>query len=102
MKKFMVLVMMAVTTAATSAKEDPWFRGNKSVKCGPFMEIVQIVTGEPFREQPLWIAQSGEDASQFVLFRNPHTSTWTLVQYGRETGCVLGMGQSDKIYSINN
>lgn len=78
-----------------------WFDSSKPVSCGPFREIVQLVTNSDFREQPVWIGKSGTDATYFALFRNPETQTWTLVQYGTAVGCVLGMGKNDKTHNYD-
>lgn len=99
MKKLTALAILATITSTSLAATDPWFETNKPVKCGPFREIVQIVIGEPFTEQPLWVGHSGVDPTSFTLFRNHKTNTWTLVQYGKEVGCVLGMGAGDNLYA---
>lgn len=99
MKKLMVLAALAMMGTATMAAENKWFQANKPVNCGPFNEIVQLVTGKDFREQPLWIGVSPHDKTWFALFRNPSTSTWTLVQYGQDTGCVIGEGKGEKTYA---
>lgn len=102
MKKCMALAVSMLISMPTLAAGEAWFESNKPVKCGPFREIIQLVTGSPFLEQPLWIGQSGTDVTQFALFRNPDTNTWTLVQYGREMGCVLGMGKGEKTHEYNS
>lgn len=98
MKKFMVLVLLIVLPMMARAEDKGWFETNKPVKCGPFREIVQIVISEPFTEQPVWVGTSGTDPTSFTLFVNDKSGTWTLVQYAKEIGCVLGMGPSGKLY----
>lgn len=100
MKNFMVLMLFTMSTTTWAASED-WFDSNKPVKCGPFRDIIKLITDPDFNEQPLWIGKSGTDSTQYVLFRNPNTGTWTLVQQGREIGCVLGMGKTEHIHDFD-
>lgn len=102
MKKLMALAFLATMTTTTTAAEDKWFQANKPVSCGPFSEIVKLVTGKDFQEQPLWIGVSPQDKTWIALFRNPNTTTWTLVQYGQEFGCVLGEGRGEKNYDYDS
>lgn len=92
-----LIAVLAVVPGARSAPGD-FFDSNKPVQCGPFREIVGLISGPDFREQPTWIGPSSTDGTSYVLFRNPRTQSWTLVQYGKETGCVLGLGRTDTIY----
>lgn len=97
MKKYMALLLLMIAIPAHPA-EPRWFETKKPVTCGPFREIVELITNKDFQEQPVWIGHSENDTSAFALFRNPSTGTWTLVQYGSQTGCVLGMGKSENVY----
>ena len=91
-----LLLVTVLMTPAQAAPED-WFETNKPVKCGPFTDLIKVVTGDKFREIPIWIGQSGTDDTGFTLFRNAETKSWTLVQYGKEIACVLGIGPWDQL-----
>lgn len=99
MKKIALIVFLCLVAKTTAANE--WFQTNKPVTCGPFKEIVETLTKDKFREFPLWIGRSSQDSSQFSLFYNEKTGSWTLVQYGQTTGCILGIGQSSDIVNGN-
>ncbi len=98
MKKIIALVLATLLIPAMASE---WTELNKPVTCGPFREIVETLLKDQYRELPLWIGKSSQDTSQFSLFVNEATGAWTLVQYGRVTGCVLGMGQSSDIVNGN-
>lgn len=92
-----LVLVLAVAPVAWTAPDD-FFQTNKPVNCGPFQEIVGLISGKDFNEQPVWIAPSGTDTTYYALFRNTKTRSWTLVQYGKDTGCVLGLGRGDAVY----
>lgn len=102
MKKFMVSALLSLMSLPLMASTEEWFESQKPVVCGPFLEIIQIVTGKRFQEQPLWIGRSSTDPTYFSLFRNPATGTWTLVQYGKTIGCIVGQGRGEKTHEYDN
>lgn len=94
MKKAIVLILAAVPMIAV-AKD--WEDKEKPVICGPFREIVEILTKAQYQEFPIWVGKSSQDSSRFSVFRNPITGAWTLVQYGKTTGCILGLGDESEL-----
>lgn len=94
MTKLTCLVLLCL---ALPAQASEWFDSDKPVTCGPFREIVQTLTLEQYKESPIWIGQSSADRTQFSLFVNSNTGTWTLVQYGQITGCIIGVGKNHRM-----
>jgi len=97
MPKIMLLLLLALSLPA---RANEWTERDKPVICGPFRDIVQTLMKEQYREVPLWIGQSSQDTTQFSLFTNSRTGTWTLVQYGKTTGCILGVGNTSDIVNL--
>ena len=91
MRKLMLLALIGLSQTALASE---WFESQKPVTCGPFREIVQTLIKEQYREVPIWIGQSSVDRTQFSLFVNAATGTWTLVQYARVQGCIIGVGEN--------
>ena len=91
---FAILFWAAIAPATAQT----WTESQKPVVCGPFREIVTTLTKEPYQEFPLWIGTSSEDSSRFSLFVNTEKGNWTLVQYGTNTGCILGIGVTGEIF----
>lgn len=96
----LMLLLIATLPMMVMAQQDPYYEANKPVTCGPFQNIARALMGDKFREMPLWIGSSGDDASKFALFYNDSTRTWTLVQYGSDTGCILGAGNTSDIVNL--
>ena len=94
MRKLMLLALIGLSLPAQASE---WFESQKPVTCGPFREIVQTLTLEQYKEAPIWIGQSSADRTQFSLFTNDTTGTWTLVQYGQVTGCIIGVGKNHRM-----
>ena len=94
MPKLMLLVLLALSLPAQA---NEWFDSQKPVTCGPFRDIVQTLIQEQYQEAPIWIGQSSADSTQFSLFVNTATGTWTLVQYATVTGCIIGVGKSHRM-----
>ena len=83
-----------VLAAMIEVQASNWFRMNRSFVCGPFVEIVQSLGGEEFGERPVWLG-TGEEV-RTVLLVNPTRSSWTIVMYQKEMGCVIGAGSASQ------
>jgi len=75
-----------------------WFEGNKLMDCGPFKDIVSILTNKEVSEEVVWIGEADTD-SQVALFVNKSTNHWTIIQYNQSFACVVEMGRNFKNYS---
>lgn len=90
MKKFFLALAM---TYAMSASADTGMKPQyKPVYCAPFAELLQALTGDSYKELPVWAAKDGADDSRYVLFVNGKNKNWTLIQVWKSTGCILGAG----------
>lgn len=69
------------------------FDAHKPVVCDSTKAVIKFLS-ERYGEKPAWIAKSGDDDTFFTLFLNQKTGSWTLLQYTKETACVLGTGDS--------
>ena len=97
MKKLMLLCLL---WAALPVQAQQWTQLQNTVSCGPFRDIVRVLTQARYSELPLWVGQSGRDATSFTLFLNADSGGWTLLQYYGETACVLGMGDNSNITNL--
>jgi len=90
MKKLLLLISLAMSVPALGqAKLD---KLNKPVFCGPSQEIFAYITGPEFKEQLYWFGKIESDDSKFALLVNAKTRSWTLVEFDKDTACVLGSG----------
>lgn len=85
-----------VLAALLEVQSSPWFRMNRSFVCGPFAEIVEALSKEEFGERPVWLGTS--EGVNTVLLVNPTKSSWTIVTYQREIGCVIGAGSASQAF----
>ena len=97
MKKLMLLCLLAL---APFAQAQQWTQLQNTVSCGPFRDIVRVLTQARYNEMPLWVGQSGRDATSFTLFLNADSGGWTLLQYYGDTACILGMGDASNITNL--
>lgn len=96
MKKLMLLLL----TIALPATAQQWRQVENTVPCGPFRDIVKVLIQEKYKEVPLWVGRSGQDATSFTLFYNADRGNFTLLQYYKETACILGMGDASDIVNL--
>ena len=66
----------------------------KPVECGDTKSLIQAVTGENYKEMPIWWGIEPATVSRYSLFVNEQTKTWTLIQFDENMACVLGTGES--------
>ena len=97
MKKLMLLCLLVL---APFAQAQQWTQLQTTVSCGPFRDIVRVLTQARYNEMPLWVGQSGRDATSFTLFLNADSGGWTLLQYYGDTACLLGMGDASNITNL--
>lgn len=90
-------VILTLLLVPQLAFANGWFDAHKELYCGPFKDIVSIVTQKGVDEEVAWIGDA-DTQSRVALFINPKLGSWTLVQYNTEFACVLEMGRSSKTY----
>jgi hypothetical protein len=100
--KIILFVMLALIFSSVAYAEDgQLFRTNKPIVCGNLGEIIAKITGQDWKETPIWRGGPNEYNNMTALFLNSETNSWTLIEYRDQTGCILGNGMisqlSDKI-----
>ena len=85
-----------VLAAIIQAQSSTWYRMNRSFICGPFVEIVEALGKDEFKERPVWIGSS--EGVNTVLMVNPDQSNWTIITYQKEVGCVIGAGSASQAF----
>lgn len=68
----------------------------KTVFCGPIEVVFKALADEDINEKPLWIGRDENNKSDFMLFVNSRTKTFTLLQVGKEWACILGIGSNSQ------
>lgn len=71
------------------------FQSEKPVVCDLNPEKVIKSLVENYDEKPVWMA-AGE-GSNFTLFVNKNTNSWTLLQYTKEWVCIIGAGKDSQL-----
>ena len=97
MKKMSVAFLFCLTSTIANAQQQPGFvQVPKPVLCGPAAEILKALADTEINERPVWIGKNEDGRSDHMLFVNPKTGAFTLVQIGKEMGCILGIGFSSQ------
>ena len=86
--------MLAVTASAQLATT------KKEVYCDKTETMISVLKGQDFEESPIWFGtEKDSKTSNYSLFVNQQTKTWTIIQFNKETACVLGSGEDFIILS---
>lgn len=93
----LLLTLLLVPTLAWSAD----FVYEKPLHCGNRQAIIDGLTGDRYTENPLWYGNDALDDSEYVMFINHHTGTWTILQMNATIACVLGAGNKIKLNVSN-
>lgn len=64
----------------------------KPVVCINTKSMIEILSKGEFKEKPVWIGK--DESSNYSVFANEKTKTWTIIQFNKEIACVLGTGDS--------
>lgn len=97
MRNLLLTLLLVVSTLAWSAD----FVYEKPLHCGNRQAIIDGLTGDRYTESPLWFGHDALDDSEYVMFINHHTGTWTILQMNATVACVLGAGNRIKL-NISN
>lgn len=97
MKIIITAFLLMFSTTVMSQQAPGMNELQKPVYCSSFVDLVNFLKNDPYNEVPIWVAKDGQDESRYVLFINPRTGGWTLIQFGAVTGCVLGAGDGSQI-----
>jgi len=98
MKKLAVAFLFCSISTIANAQIGPQFRNiPKPVLCGPLDILFKGLADEEVNEKPFWIGKAEDEKSEFAVFVNPKTGAFTLVQFGKEWGCILGIGYKSQV-----
>ena len=73
----------------------------KPVTCVDTKMLLQGLSNSDYKEKPIWSGtQSDATLSQYSVFVNQQTRTWTIIQFNDTIACVLGTGtESTRIFN---
>jgi hypothetical protein len=100
MKKFLAVVFLSClfSTIVNAQSNSSFVHVQKPVLCGPLNHILTELAGTDVNEKPVWIGKRDDQKTEFLLFINFNTSAFTLIEAGKEIGCVLGIGYQSNFF----
>lgn len=90
MKKFLVASLFCVSTIAHAQQN--FVNINKPIICGPLEVMLKGLADKDIDEKPVWIGKREDQKTEFYIFLNFKTSAFTIIEAGKEIGCILGIG----------
>lgn len=97
MKKSSVAILFCLISSIVYAAQA--YKGKKEVVCASLKDVVELVTGQEFQEEPTWTG--GDDSSKYIMTVNPKTGTWTMIQYDNKKACIIGTGARSHFVELN-
>ena len=91
MRKFAMAFLFCLASSIVNAQDS---EQSKPVKCFALEPTLKSLR-ERWKEHPVWIGQGV--TSNFALFMNSSTGSWTFLEFDNDVACVLGMGHSSKL-----
>ena len=88
MKKFILSLLLSVSTVACSQQENA-----KPVLCMDTKEMFDAIF-EEYNESILMVLDQDSFPNKIVLTVNHTTKTWSLVEYNTGIACLLGSGNN--------
>jgi hypothetical protein len=93
MKK--LLAILAIIPLLTSAQSSSGpITLEKTVVCDKTQNVLDVIINGRYQETPMW--GGVDDNSRYSLLVNRETGTWTLIQFTKETACILGTGEGSR------
>lgn len=93
MKK--LLAILAIIPLLTSAQSSSGpITLEKTVVCDKTQNVLDVIINGRYQETPMW--GGVDDNSRYSLLVNRETGSWTLIQFTKETACILGTGEGSR------
>jgi len=100
MRNLLVAFLFCLTSTIANAQIIPEVATlNKPVVCASAETILKWLADDEINEKPIWIGQDETGISEFILFVNSKTKAFTIVQFGKTTGCIIGIGYKSSFVS---
>lgn len=94
MKKYLIGSLIYITSSGLLLAQDRDFVNvPKPVLCGPLEKLFTILADKDINEKPIWLGKDIDDKMDYALFVNAETGSFTIVQFGKTMGCILGLGK---------
>lgn len=92
MRKNLFAVSILLPILGIAQENQSFGTFNKQVACAPIQVIFKALADPDIKEQPFWIGKDESEKSDYVIFVNDKTKAFTIVQIGKEVGCIIGVG----------
>jgi len=76
--------------SSSVANAQPAVQVDKTVTCSTLKNVVEQLSGI-YKEEPNWTGTGAY--SKYIMFVNPNTQAWTLVEYNDTVACIIGTGE---------
>ena len=96
MKKLIAFILMAFLIAVALAQSTA-VEINKKIVCDNTKPLLDTLLNE-YKESPVWAGT--DDKSRYSLLINQETGTWTMIQFDKNTTCILGVGENSRAMSF--
>jgi hypothetical protein len=93
MKKLLSLLLVVPLLTSAQSSSGP-ITIEKTVVCDKTQNVLDVIINGRYQENPVW--GGVDDDSRYGLLVNRETGTWTIIQFNKETACVLGTGKSSR------
>jgi len=100
MKKLIVLIVVASMIASyisNALAQSSAVKINKTVVCDDTKTLLDTLLNE-YNESPVWAGT--DEKSKYGLLINQETGTWTMIQFDKNTTCILGVGENSRAISF--
>jgi len=93
-----ILIFLTSFVAVTALAQPSTTK--KEVYCDKTETIISILKGDDYQETPIWFGKEKDSkAPNYALFVNQKTKSWTIIQFNKDTACVLGAGEGANLPS---
>lgn len=96
MKKLIAFILIASVIAFALAQSTT-VEINKKIVCDNTKTLLDTLLNE-YKESPVWAGT--DDKTRYSLLINQETGTWTMIQFDKNTTCILGVGENSRAMSF--
>lgn len=98
MKKLIAASLFCLSTTTYAQNNSQFVTVNKPILCGPLNVLLSTLADKQLNEKPVWTGKSDSGNSDFIVFLNFNTSAFTIIEMGKEVGCILGLGVKSNFF----
>lgn len=87
---------------STIANSQEFVEINKKIPCASIEVVMTALASQDINEKPVWIGLDDNKKSEYALFVNDKTKSFTLIHFTNKVACIVGLGEKSTLIDLSS